>query len=168
MGSQTHFNLYIISPLTPSLDTSLLVLEPALQSPQLGDFLGFLQLQSLARNQWRIFNLMTFYAATAGVQQVIKELRLVPVLLFVIKIQLLFFSLNYHCKNIWGRFAICICKLLINVHKCLFYDSTVSHLPYFYVSNGSEFEINHSKQAPLRALCKSLTTNKNLQVMKPK
>ena len=40
--------------------------------------------------------------------------------------------------------------------------------PYFYVSNGSEFEINHSKQGPLGALCKSLTTNKNLQVMKPK
>ena len=52
--------------------------------------------------------------------------------------------------------------------NAFFYDSTVSHLPYFYVSNGSEFEINHSKQAPLRALCKSLTTNKNVQVMKPK
>ena len=46
--------------------------------------------------------------------------------------------------------------------------STVSHIPYFHVSNGTELEINHSKQAPLRALCKSLTTNKNLQVMKPK
>ena len=55
----------------------------------------------------------------------------------------------------------------------LFYDSTLSHLPYFYVTaqvltNGSELEINHFKQAPLRALSKSLTTNKNLQVMKPK
>ena len=46
--------------------------------------------------------------------------------------------------------------------------STVSHIPYFHVSNGTELEINHTKQAPLRALCKSLTTNKNLQVMKPK